>query len=320
MSFGCPRARRVDSLYIRRLSLAIFSLLSDPVVVASIMLSSDMTDISITTRLDFPSLARYSASCRGGRRLAQLCLRRDLRRAVSSAIPQWSGFLNALAANEGYIGGLAALGFFLRRSNPDHVPLELFLPVHNFLAFMNYLREVQGLSITAEYDGQPARNIIATVRLQGPTRAVLVHRSSSASALFPILRGANTALTCYVGATDFGVPWPALTFARRALVADQLASALEENTPRLPPPFSVKLYAWMWPEYGLPQTCIRQQFMCPAQPRYLDDAGAVYGVWSDSQGRPRHKICFRLDARPCGGPCLQPHTDLPFDHDRVCLL
>ncbi|KAI0351685.1 hypothetical protein OH77DRAFT_1410769 [Trametes cingulata] len=278
------------------------------------------SQLAVLTYLDFPALMvfrRVSKSCRA---LVLVDLERDLKRILAPITKNWDGFRDSLSASNGYIGGLAALAFFFRRSMPQDEPIEVFLPSHTFPQFVEYLREVQGLVITAEYDGDAGRYVVSTVRLQCLQRAILVHRSATESALCPILRASNTALACYVGASDFGVPWAALTFARRALVADRSACAFNVHIPRLPRAFSIRLYAWMWPEYGDPQTCTRQHHMCPAQPRYLDDAGAIYGSWSGTEHKPRTRICFRLDARPCGGPCLQPHPTLPFSSDRVRIL
>ncbi|KAI9058812.1 hypothetical protein FKP32DRAFT_1680518 [Trametes sanguinea] len=220
-----------------------------------------------------------------------------------------------------FIGGLSMLPYFLRDLHYNtSFPLQFFVPAASFTIFIRHLRHQHHARL--RYKSTPPTNYHGfrkLVGLQGTRRDIIVFSSANECALSPLVRSPSTSAMCYVGATRFGVLWPSLTFARRAMLGEFPPSSSKKSSIADDLGVDNKLYSWMWSDLNDPvQLCSRLSFRCPAQTRHLLDDGTLRGTWLPLQPIPAMpNIYFRLDERPCGGPCLQPSSLLPHASDRI---
>ncbi|KAI0349493.1 hypothetical protein OH77DRAFT_1413280, partial [Trametes cingulata] len=275
----------------------------------------------IVELLDFPSLMALRASSRACMTLVHQILLRFFRQLLLPAAPNIEMFLYTMDDLRAYLGGYTALRFFTRIHQPRPHAIQIFVPLPGFTSLLLHLQNVQHATlIESTTFATERRGISGTARLRNPSCDILVFCSAGASALLPLVQAPSTALMCYVGTSHFGVLWPSLTFASRSLLTE-ISPGLARHTSVLKANgFDMKLYAWMWPSVSPPQVCARGSFLCPAQPRYLTDRGALHAAWEPTiDGDISDRICFRLDSRPCGGPCLRPHAHLPSKWERTAI-
>ncbi|KAL1940341.1 hypothetical protein VTO73DRAFT_8913 [Trametes versicolor] len=271
--------------------------------------------------LDIPTLMVFRGTSKECMSLVNIVLRSDFKQILQVAVPDVEMLLYAMDEMEGFVAGYAALAFFRRRSHDITLPLQLFVPDWAFTTMAHHLRTVQHATLLdSTIRNDEVSGIDATATFVGTTAEIILYASVSEASLLPVARFYNSALMCYIGGSHFGVVWPRLTFKSRGLVGDEVEAgcALRRNVlKRLG--IDSKLYAWMWPGVGRPQECASSDFLCPAQPRYFTDGGALRIAWEafGNTGDMNCDICFRMDGRPCGGVCLTVHPLLGSAEKRI---
>ncbi|KAI9061419.1 hypothetical protein FKP32DRAFT_1678151 [Trametes sanguinea] len=222
--------------------------------------------------LDFPSLMTLRCLNRNLLILGTAELKSNLHELLRHYLANPDDFVEHMKNTYAYIGGHVALEWFQRVQKLSTQPLQLFTPRHSFTSLIIHLQKRQCLNLIGFSDCVPQNaGFTTSARLSGPFTEIIVYRSSDDSPLTPLVRGACTALMCYIGAHRYGVLWPRLTFAHRGLVSQADIEDPDYNSTIGLGDFDFKLFPWMWPEYSEKQTCLRQHFLCPSQPRFLDD-------------------------------------------------
>lgn len=280
--------------------------------------------VEVVRSLDFPTLMAFRAVSRDCMSIVTAVLKSDLKQLLRLVAADVDLFLYALDEMEGFIGGYAALSFFQRLRLHPSLPVEIFVPRLSFTPMISHLQHLQGATLldTSLAHDLTTSCVVATSTFVLDSTVLLLHASVSEAPLLPVARLSNTALLCYVGARHYGVLWPRLTFASRGLVGDDVAQSELHDDALNKVGVDTKLYAWMWPVYGAPQRCASASFLCPAQPRFFTDRGALRVSW-EPLGNTEDMdcdICYRMDDRPCGGACLSVHQYLRSGRKRFCVL
>lgn len=256
--------------------------------------------------------------------LVSVVLKSDFKHILRGALPDADLFLYAMEELHAFVAGYAALAFFQRWKLDCSLPIEIFVPRTSFMDMMDHLQDLQGASVinTAIDPDVTASSVCVTSTVIGQGSVLLLHASVSEAPLLPVARLSNTALVCYVGAQHYGAVWPRLTLESRALVGDEAEQqeSVQEALEKMG--MESKLYAWMWPAYGPAQRCARAAFLCPAQPRFFTDRGSLRLAWEPlgDTGDMDCDVCFRIDGRPCDGPCLLRHMYLRSAWMRACVV
>ncbi|KAI0705719.1 hypothetical protein C8Q76DRAFT_697124 [Earliella scabrosa] len=192
--------------------------------------------------LDLAALVSLRNTCHRMYALAASATRASVEVMLSGMVGDGPQFLDAMFSHRAVIGGEAALTFLLEDRLRPPPRLQLFAPwswyppyidrVHDLLSpHIVRVTTIAGLS-SAERATEEC-----TVFTLNNTRAIVVWRSSTISALSLIASAPCSALMNFVTAESFGCGYPALTYRRHALLAD-------ESTLR-PLPFDCEMLNWL---------------------------------------------------------------------------
>ncbi|PIL35522.1 hypothetical protein GSI_02250 [Ganoderma sinense ZZ0214-1] len=257
------------------------SALSDPLLRDPVfpMFSPDVGH-RIVFLMDFPALMKFRALCRASFDVVDSILQKEFYSILAEKVPKPAAFHDALDEHDVYVGSFSALAFFLRQRFHIDTDLELFVPRAAFDLMRQHLLEVQrAVCVSDKPVGTITRGVIRVSEWRTPSGSITLYRSMVNDALYPILRGTSTAMMVYANPVRFGVIWPKLTFNLR-MMPGPLSDAPESYMPIFRMiGFTIHLYPWMWNDMGLFQTCAADRFLCPAQPRYIHDAGSFRGTW-----------------------------------------
>lgn len=223
-----------------------------------------------------------------------------------------SAFKNTMQLCDVYVVGFHALSFFYRQLYTSQ-PLELCVPrqmhvaVDELLVLRHNAKRI--VQFAPEADG-----VLSESHYETALGRIILLQSETTDSLYPIFHEATSVRMTYVGARHFGCVWPSLTLNKRGLAGASYYDDSSDATLLHDLGFDIRLFAWQFLDLTPPQLCAWHRYLCPAQPRYLHDDGSLLVSWqplSDSKFAPC--VCFRLDTRPCGGPCLDPHEHLSDD-------
>ena len=230
---------------------------------------------------------------------------------LANKLPRPLEFHDAMEELDAYAGGHSALAFISQCRFYTELALEIFLGQHEFNHMRHHLLEVQRAVCIVD---KPIANDAGVLRMslwRTTVGRVMLYRSMTDDPLLPILHGSSTAVMNYVRPVHFGVIWPRLTFNWRALPGTLYNGPTSYMKAIRDFGFSVRLYYWLWSNEGEPASCGAERFLCPAQPRYIHDAGSFCGTWNPGSVEPLVvPICFRLDTHPCRGVCRNQHIHL----------
>ena len=223
-----------------------------------------------------------------------------------------SGLKSALVRLNSFIGGAAAVAYFMRDGSVVPKALDVFTPYWNHDAFVDELKSLHGAKFIwaqeagdiigehLEHCGLAAITYLATTK-----GLVTVYRSQTNNPLVPIVRGWSSAVTNFVHPHFFGCGYPLLLFRRRALVGvghRREAGHVRAYTQR---GFDLRLASHQWPDHAHPR-CAAQFWCCPLQARSFTDPGALFSRVRPLQASlPNITITWRLDFRPCGSDCVR---------------
>ncbi|RDX42573.1 hypothetical protein OH76DRAFT_1488540 [Lentinus brumalis] len=269
----------------------------------------------VVAQMDFPSLMMLRATARASYALVRNELDMSLDDILTPYVSDPARLRKALAESGAFIGGSVALRFFLRLPPRSDDELDIFASSESFVDIFYNLLSFQHVKPVVDVTPPGLHVPGVTFFLDLDTkhgRRISLFRSSGHS-LLPIARAVNSAYTAYVNPRHFGVVWPKLTFAMRAMPGvlssrtSYVSTAARRNMG-----MDVKLWPWMWPDSGVPrQQCARRQFLCPAQERTFTDGGALCGSFDPLTAKPIDvRIAFRLSLRECRGDCNGPQEHL----------
>lgn len=273
-------------------------------------LSFDL-QLHVCNFVDMESLL-HLRSC--SRQLQQLSIRAfmdDLRLILNSFLPHPSEFLQALRSTHAFVGGEGATSFLLRLTTPLPRILEVYVPTHTYLQFIHHLFFVQGatrvpclLFKNLPPFWVPLHGLEDVIRIRTTRGDMYVYRSGSEDALLPICRAPLTPYISFVGPDYFGTPFPSLLFQRRGLLGDGSGDDSDDTEHLLRVGFDICITARAWPEYDV-NVCPAHASVCTAQARmFTDRASLTCRVCPLATKRLKSSVVFRLDVKPCGGPCF----------------
>ncbi|KAI1782116.1 hypothetical protein LXA43DRAFT_1104723 [Ganoderma leucocontextum] len=231
----------------------------------------------ILRQLSFTNLFLLRAVSRSAYLIVMMDLARDFSSILAAFLPGAFDFACTMKLFQVYLIGFHAVAFFNRERFREG-PLELSVPRCNYEAVHEILLlrhcAVRNSHVYSEVEGVLTESIYTTSRGR-----ILLLQSETDNALYPILHEQTSARMAYVGAKQFGLLWPSLSMKCRALAAalyddDSSAAKTLDNMG-----YDVRLFAWQFSDLGPPQLCARRRFLCPSQPRYVDDAGSLLASW-----------------------------------------
>lgn len=232
----------------------------------------------------------------------------------SSFTPRPRELLSALDWSRGYICGTVAVAFLCRI--PPHIwttsALDVVLPCdEGFNAFLFHLLICQGGRIASTHhqtveeadDSQYLCRAWAQVRT---TKGVInLYQSPTFDPLLPVTRSTLSVQMAYVSLDRFGTAYPRMLFKQRSLLGElhrAFSPAIQAYRKR---GFSVKLFVDAWPDRKEDGRCAAYQGECPAQIRSFCDVYSLCATANPLRVEPLSTtVAWRLDSRPCDGPCL----------------
>lgn len=260
--------------------------------------------------MDFPTLMFFRATSKENLALVQEELLSSFNSHLGTAVPSPKALANVLLDHDGIAMGYPVLRFFLRLPPDASLILRLRVPYDAFHAVLEHLIGYQGGNIAVDDDGRVLIRPYgpnAFAHIQTPVGKVSLLTVRNQDIITPACHAPLTAVAVYASPQHFGMLWPTLTFARRALASGIIRSPSADDAYLLDMGFEVKLWPWCWPDLGIPpQTCAASRFMCPHQFRHTCDKGVMRATLHPFNGdRFAPDIAFRLNAhRPCRGDCM----------------
>lgn len=271
----------------------------------------------VCSHLDMRALMPLRQTSKGNLDLVGWELRQRLERLVGDYVPDASEFLTVLTARSCYVGGEVALRFMLRSATfkPSH--LDIFVSPQHYLAIESHLVDDQGAieRSHATADGTNTRDLedrgqFGMSWLETPIGKVVLHSSCTTDALVPISRAWCTLEVTYANLDHIGTGYPRLLFAGRGLLGDGVRDETRRVQMARRRGLEVRLMPDVWPDLEL-QGCARAKWVCPTQPRSMVDEGAMcVRLFPLQTRRVEASNTWRMDTRPCGGPCL--HDQSPW--------
>ncbi|PIL26236.1 hypothetical protein GSI_11991 [Ganoderma sinense ZZ0214-1] len=288
--------------------------------------------------MDILSLSRWRSTCRVNYAQGTSSLQRTLTDHLRAFVPSVHQLVDIVTAHGGVFGGEIALSFILR-DDPYRPPtLEIYSSYSTHAKLCKSILENPSIRTHIENYAfsnntlfrSVHRHIVSSLVVHLTNgRSIIVHQSYTSSPSAPISRAPCTALSNFVTPYSFGCSHPALTFARRALLADkELAifspfdfEALDRLLARN---FSIAVSPSAWPEYrrifedGLlwsPEECRRDRFVCPNQGRFFGDKGSMVGYF-DPLGADEER-CMKNNVAPFG-PMVIWRMMTTFECDDGC--
>ncbi len=273
--------------------------------------------------MDFTSLMMFRSTSQASFELVRQELDLSLEEVLTTYVPNPAKLRAALGEAGAFIGGSAALRFFLRLPPDPHNSLDIFACAGSFAEVSYSLLCGQDVNLVLDTT-VPTRSVPGTTYfLELDTkngRRITIYHSKGHS-LLPIAHTpSSSSLAAYVNPRHFGLVWPKLTLGRRAMTNEcSGTSSLTTAVLGKQVDMDTKLWPWMWPDVGVPrQQCARRLFMCPAQERSFTDDGALHGSFNPCSSEPLDvRIAFRLCIRDCRGTCSGPQTHLQRAFDTV---
>lgn len=230
-----------------------------------------------------------------------------------------------LADNHAVVGGLAALSFFLRdrKALPDHLDVYVGANQADLLQHMLedeedvHLLRISSIKLHAGDNDRNRGVKRSTTYAARDQRRIVVHHSTSESALFAISRTWTSVLMNFVCSDTFGCAYPSLTLYRKAIWPGDDFIRAEEVLERTLLTGSHRLQFGTRPSQLLDVSqynpritgeentatyhCMRVHSLCPAQGRYFGDVGSILAVFdplrtTTEQLRERHSPPYGLTA------------------------
>ncbi|KAI0740572.1 hypothetical protein C8Q76DRAFT_608937 [Earliella scabrosa] len=211
-----------------------------------------------------------------------------------------------------FVGGSSSIPFFLGDGAIRPRNLDLFVPRRYYSRLIFHLLHRQGAWLEGETSpedmegqGLEQRALSGIAWLRSPLGQIVVFRSATHTALSPIVRGYTTAVMNFVHPRYFGCAYRELMFMRRALIADDDRHQ-HEYIPRYEAAgFEVRLATSLWPDLNHPR-CAAAHGCCPVQAHTFTDPHSILARVSPIADAPLNpRVTWRLDLRPCGGPCAR---------------
>ncbi|KAI0702097.1 hypothetical protein C8Q76DRAFT_802389 [Earliella scabrosa] len=224
---------------------------------------------------------------------------------------------NMLVREDTYVGGSAALAFFIRDGTVVPNALDLYTPLSCHAAVVSEVMKVHGARVMWRCEegndyGEDlfGRRLFGITYLATTKGLVMVHGSATRDPLAPIVRGWCTAVTNFFHPHSFGCGYPLLLFQRRALVGTSRRHKAARVRKYIQRGFEFRLASHMWPDLQHPR-CVAEFWCCPVQARSFNDRGALVSRIRPLEGTlPQTTLKWRLDFRLCGQPCLQDEDDI----------
>ena len=272
----------------------------------------------VCSLLDMRALMPLRQTSKANLDLVGAALGQSLEQLVEGYVPDALEFLNLLTARSCYVGGEVALRFMLRRDatfKPSQ--LDIFVSPEHYLAIESHLVDYQG-ALQGRHDNADGTNTrdledrgqFAMSYFETPVGTVVLHSSCTADALVPISRAWCTLEVTYANLTHIGTGYPTLLFGGRGLLGDGVRDETERVHLAHRRGLDVRLMPDQWPDLQL-TGCGRVEWVCPTQPRSMVDRGAMcVRLFPLETGRIEASNMWRMDTRPCGGPCL--HDQSPW--------
>ncbi len=248
---------------------------------------------------------------------------------VAPFVPHPRSFLNFISTVNAFVGGSALIPFFVRDARYRANALEVYAPFLQLIPLCNHLQNHQCAREEDDFgsdddfeDYLPHRGARSITRYGTPVGTVNVICSRFDDPLTPIACSWSSLHFGYANAEWFGHGYPHLTLHRRGIIGDGVGEE-EEVCGRmgrfLRRGFDLRMTARAWPEYAQHYPCPHAKFVCPTQPRYFKDTGAMAcRMWPLGSDRVHTTVMWRMDFRPCGGPCLDISAGEgilgPYDH------
>ncbi|RDX39935.1 hypothetical protein OH76DRAFT_1300946, partial [Lentinus brumalis] len=232
--------------------------------------------------LDMKSLLGLRPCSRAFLRMVTEELKDHMEQVVTPFVPKPRAFLDHLPSVEGYIGGSAAIPFFVRDACYRANALEVFVPFHTVLEFGRHLTRVQQAREEDDFgsdddfvDYLPHRASRSVTRYRTPAGVVVLICGCFMDPLAPIACAWSSLHVCYANPDYFGHGYPRLTMERRGLIGDgigeenEVCARMRRMRKR---GFDLRASPRAWPEYATLAPCAARRFACHTQPRnFLDE-------------------------------------------------
>ncbi len=277
-----------------------------------------VTTSTIAFFMDLPSLMVLRATSKSSLKLVEDMLTRSLRRIVSRFVPYPTALLEKLERHSAFVGGSAALEFFLRHSRIGPNNLDIFVPFgslpplfhHMLVCQASYLIHPSSIQAAAPPDHFLVEQAVTFQTLVG---IVTLWQSEAHTPFLPIVSSPTSIHILYVNPRYFGCAYPRLLFASRGLIARPDISGFDVAANKCRQRgIELRFFTRTWPDLAHHGTCAARYFACPSQQRTLSDAGSLKARMKpleDEELEP--DVVWRLDERPCGSRCALPTVELP---------
>ncbi|KAI0745904.1 hypothetical protein C8Q76DRAFT_569002, partial [Earliella scabrosa] len=208
------------------------------------------------------------------------------------------------------VGGVSAISLVLRDPSITCDVLQVYAGCFTYQSLVNNLEQCPQTAAMITFRDTcdaPERFVldrditsITTFYLR-TGKFLVVYKSSVVSACSTISRSPTTAHMTFFTEHTFACAYPALTFSRRAIMADLRMDSRCETDPVVMEAltragFEFTVNPAHWPEYKMPEgsvnpsntyACLRERFLCPVQGRYFGDRGSFVGFLDPLARDPR---------------------------------
>ncbi|RDX56127.1 hypothetical protein OH76DRAFT_1337867 [Lentinus brumalis] len=248
--------------------------------------------------------------------LVKDALHHTLYETVKPFMPKPEAFISMLDDLDAFIGGDGALRFLLRDEPIVVDTLEIFTSNQECKYLIYHLTFVQGgYEIPCPFPNReaspswlPMHGAESVTKMSTSKGNIHIYctQSYQNDPLTPIARSSSTIHFSYVNGRHFGTGYPSLLFKHRALLSNGDPDDTEYTRLYISRGFDIRLTARAWPEFqGTTQPCPAHRWSCTAQARSFSDRGALACRLEPLVEPKLHStVIWRLDCRPCGGPCL----------------
>ncbi len=268
--------------------------------------------VIVCAQLELRSLLLLRRVSRAFCRAVGYMLRRTLELRCADYVPRPLSLLKTLTFIRGYVAGEVAVGWLMRSPRWPSLTLDVYVAAGLLRLVLDELTKNQagivvGVTEADEDDEEghmERRAVEACATVYTSVGVVRVFESTIPDALATIACLHASVDMTYANFDYFGSAYAAMTLSRRGIVVDWEDGESELVEKWWKRGVDLRMSARAWPEYGQ-EWCAAARWSCHAQPRTFWDKGAMRCRMMPLDIREfRSTVIWRLDQRPCGGPCL----------------